>query len=61
MKKRKNTGGYTYTVTMKQIREYKALPIEMRLEWLEEANRFLWEAMPEKNKKIREALRKGEM
>ncbi|HEX9859922.1 MAG TPA: hypothetical protein VGB23_01870 [Nitrospirota bacterium] len=59
--KKKRPGGFSYTLTRKQIKDYQALPIEMRLQWLEEANRFLWEAMPEKNKKIREALRKGEM
>ena len=61
MKKPKKLGGYSYTLTDEQIKKYMALPVEMRLQWLEEANRFLWEAMSPRAKKIREALRKGEI
>jgi len=59
MKKKK--GGYSYTLTMAQIRKYRALPIEVRLQWLEDANRFLWEAMSDKARKAREMFRKGEI
>jgi len=59
--KTKKTGGYSYTVTLAQIREYRALPVEARLQWLAEANHFLWLAMSDKAKKAREAFRKGEI
>jgi len=59
--KKKYTGGYSYTVTKAQIKKYQALPIEQRLQWLEDANRFLWETMSEEAKKKREQFRKGEI
>ncbi len=60
-KKSKKTGGYSYNVTMADIKKFRALPVELRLQWLEEANRFLYYAMDEKAKKMREKLRKGEI
>ena len=59
--KKKNTGGFSYTVTKAQIKKYQALPIEARLQWLKDANCFLWQAMSDEAKKVREAFRKGEM
>ena len=59
--KKKFTGGYSYTVTRDQIKKYQALSYEARLQWLEDANRFLWEAMSDGAKKKREAFRKGEI
>jgi len=59
--KTKKTGGYSYTVTVDQIKKYSALPVEARLQWLAEANHFLWLAMSDKAKKTREAFRKGEI
>ena len=60
-KKNKKSGGYSYSVTMADIKKFSALPVELRLQWLEEANRFLYFAMDENAKKIREKLRKGEI
>ena len=59
--KKKKLGGFSYTVTKAQIKKYQALSYEDRLQWLEDANRFLWEAMSDEAKKIREAFRKGEI
>ena len=59
--KKKKPGGYSYTVTKAQIKKYQALPIEARLQWLEDANRFLWEAMSDEAKKTREAFRRGDI
>ena len=59
--KKKNSGGFSYTVTKAQMKKYQALSYEARLQWLEDANRFLWEAMSDEAKKVREAFRKGEM
>ncbi len=60
-KKNKKPGGYSYSVTMADIKKFRAMPVELRLQWLEEANRFLYFAMDENAKKIREKLRKGEI
>ena len=59
--KKQNTGGYSYTVTKAQIKKYQALPPAARLQWLEDANRFLWEAMSDEAKKKREMFRRGEI
>lgn len=59
--KKKNTGGYSYTVTKAQIKKYQELPLAARLQWLEDANRFLYMAMSNEAKKKREAFRKGEI
>ncbi len=60
-KNHKKSGGYSYSVTMADIKKFRTLPVELRLKWLEEANRFLYYAMDEKAKKIREKLRKGQI
>jgi hypothetical protein len=52
--------GYGYHLTDEAILKYMQWPIETRLIWLEEANRFLFDALPEETKRIREQLRKGE-
>jgi hypothetical protein len=51
--------GYGYHLTDEAILKYMQWSIETRLIWLEEANRFLFDALPEETKKIREQLRKG--
>ena len=59
--KQRILGGYSYTLTKAQIKKFMDLPVKARLEWLEEANKFLWLAMDEKAKKAREMFRKGEI
>ena len=39
--------GYGYHLTDEAILKYMQWSIETRLTWLEEANRFLFEALPE--------------
>lgn len=56
-----NTYKKIYTVTKAQIKKYQELPLAARLQWLEDANRFLYMAMTEDAKKKREAFRKGEI
>jgi len=58
---KKKPGGYSYTVTKAQIRKWQAVPPEDRMQWLEDANRFLHEAMSDEAKKIREAFRRGDI
>ncbi len=53
--------GYGYHLTDEAILKYMQWSIETRLTWLEEANQFLFAALPEEIKKIREQLRKGEV
>ena len=53
--------GYRYHLADEAILKYMQWSIETRLTWLEEATRFLFEALPEETKKIREQLRKGEI
>jgi hypothetical protein len=53
--------GYGYHLTDEALLKYMQWSIETRLTWLEEANRFLFEALPEETKKIREQLRKGDV
>jgi len=53
--------GYGYHLTDETILKYMEWSVETRLTWLEEANRFLFEALPEETKKIREQLRRGDI
>ena len=59
--KRSPRKGYRYHLNDEAILKYMQWPIEARLTWLEEANRFLFEALSEESKKIREGFRKGEL
>jgi hypothetical protein len=38
-----------------------AMPARMKLQWLEEINRFLYQATPEKNKNIQQMFRSGKI
>lgn len=52
--------GFRHVLTNEAIRKYLEVPPEQRLEWLEEANRFLLEATPPENRAIWERFRRGE-
>lgn len=54
-------GGLSYVVDDEQILKYLQVPIEQRLEWLEEANRFLLEATPPEVREIWQKFRRGEI
>ena len=54
-------GGFSYRVTDEQIRRWRALPPEVKLQWLEDANRLLWQAMTPQAKAIRDRFRRGEI
>jgi hypothetical protein len=49
--------GYPYHLSDEALLKYMALPIEARLAWLDEARRFLWAVLPDKEKAIRKYLR----
>jgi hypothetical protein len=53
--------GYSYRVTDEQIRRWRALPPEVKLQWLEEANRLLAVALTPKARALQDRFRRGEM
>lgn len=53
--------GFSYTVDAKKILEYMKLPVEEKLNWLEEINEFTFLFLGEKKREIREKLRRGEI
>ena len=54
-------GGFRYVVEEEQLLKYLQVPIEQRLEWLEEANRFLDAATPAAAREIWQRFRRGEV
>ena len=54
-------GGFSYVIEAEQILKYLQVPIEQRLEWLEEANRFLFSATPPGAREIWQKFRRGEV
>ena len=58
---KQRAGGFSYQVTDEQIRRWQALPPEVKLQWLEDANRFLHRALTPQAKAIRERFRRGEL
>ena len=55
------SGGYSYFVTLPQIREYRRLSLRQKLVWLENANRFSYQMIKGKTRLNWEALRKGKI
>lgn len=53
--------GFAYQVTDDQIRRWKALPPEVKLQWLEDANRFLLAALSPQTRSIQDRFRRGEL
>jgi hypothetical protein len=53
--------GFSYTVSDEQIRKWRALSAEQKLEWLEQANAFINQALTPKRRAIMEKFRKGEI
>ncbi len=53
--------GFSYTVSEESLKKWMHMPTEMKLEWLEEINEFIWKYTPKKNKKIIELFRKGDI
>ncbi len=57
----KELKGFYYHIDDNKIQEYKKLPDEMKLKWLDEIFKFTVMCETEKTKKIREKFRKGEI
>jgi len=53
--------GFNYTLENDKIRKYMKLSTEDKLKWLEEINTFTRLLLTEKEKKLREKLRAGEI
>ncbi len=56
---KKITGGIEYECSKEAIEKYKAMPAKWKLDWLEEANRLTFNVLSEKEKKVRNKIRKG--
>lgn len=52
---------FLYYRTKKDVEAYRKKPVKLKLQWLEAQMEFFHKAMPEKAKKIRERLGKGEI
>jgi len=50
-----------YYRTKEQIKRYRKKPVIQKLQWLEAQMEFFHKAMPEKAKRIRERLKRGEL
>lgn len=53
--------GFSYTFEDEKIIEYMKLSTEDKLNWLEEINTFTYMVLNEKERKVREKLRTGEL
>ena len=52
-------GGYFYYCDFKKIEEYRKIPPEQKLQWLEEINVLTDKVLTRAQKKHREKIRKG--
>ena len=50
-----------YYRTKEQIEQWRRTPLPLRLRWLEAQMEFFYKAMPQKAKKIREKIERGEI
>ncbi|GBE17676.1 MAG TPA: hypothetical protein ENH13_05435 [Euryarchaeota archaeon] len=53
--------GFKHVHSESALRKWMAMPADMKLNWLEEINLFLWKCVPEKNKDIIEKFRRAEI
>ncbi len=53
--------GYSYRLSDEQIRRWRALPATVKLQWPEDANRFLALALSPKARAIQNRFRRGEL
>ncbi len=61
MSSKKSGRGFSYSYDEKTLKAYLALSLEDRLNWLEEANAFLYKYTPPKNREIWNKFRRGEI
>jgi hypothetical protein len=53
--------GFRYSCSSETIEKYLKLPARMKLQWLEDINRFSFYATPRKNRRIWEQFREGKI
>jgi hypothetical protein len=53
-------GGFTYSVSLEQIEEYRKWPLDRRLKWLFYVNKMR-KLLPRKTIEIQEAFRQGKI
>jgi len=53
--------GFRQYYDRETLEKYMTMPARMKLQWLEEINRFLYQATPEKNKVIQQMFRSGKL
>ena len=56
----KEKKGFSYTVSMEQLEDYRKWPIERRLKWLYYANKMR-KGLPKKTIEIQELFREGKI
>lgn len=57
----KELKGFSYFVSLSDLKEYMKVPYKWRLEWLEQANEFTKKALTPKKLKIWQKFRNGEI
>lgn len=60
-KQKNKLGGFSYHVTDEQIERYKQIPIDQRLEWLEELQEFLFNTLTREQWETLQKFRRGEI
>lgn len=53
--------GFSYVVTEESLKKWMRMPAKMKLEWLEEINKFLWKYAPKESKKMMKLFREGKI
>lgn len=53
--------GFSYAVTEESIRKWMRVSAKMKLEWLEEINKFIWKYAPRESKRMMRLLREGKI
>ena len=59
MKRNKVNKGFAFKPDINYIKETMNMPAKAKLEWLEEANAFIYKALSKQKKKIWEKIKRG--
>ncbi|MDI6735644.1 MAG: hypothetical protein QME42_05550 [bacterium] len=51
--------GYSFRVSLENIKRFKDMPAESKLNWLEKANEFIQTTLPQEKLKIWEKIKEG--
>lgn len=53
--------GFSYKFSEEKLKKWIAMPAELKLEWLEEINKFIYEFAPKESREIIAKFRRGEI